>query len=98
MEEVETRFKLYGKSLGYGMAIYHHPLNIHEEIFSVSIYPPVIYCLDTGCNWQGKGLKLQKVDQTHTVLYTLNKGVCPAWVIRLQCEGKPYLDDIMNIR
>jgi hypothetical protein len=96
-EEIEMRFKLYGKSLGYGMAIYHHLSNAHEEIFAVSLYPPIIYCSDTECNRQGKGLKLQKADQTRAVIYTLDKGVCPAWVIRLQCEGKPRLDENTNI-
>ena len=53
-----------------------------------SLYPPFDYCPNNGCDRRRKGLKLQKVDQTRAVLYTLDKGVCPAWIIRLQCEGK----------
>ena len=34
-----------------------------------------------------KGLKLQKADQAHAVLYTLDKGALPAWAIRFQCQG-----------
>ncbi|KDR67274.1 hypothetical protein GALMADRAFT_283614 [Galerina marginata CBS 339.88] len=56
----------------------------------VSVYPPFAYCPSSNCDRKMKGLKLQKVDQTEVVLYTLDKGVCPAWAIRLQCEG-PHL-------
>lgn len=72
------------------------------------MYPPVTYCTDSLCNRPTKGLKLQKTDQTQGVLYTLDNGVRPVWVIRFQCEGmssriqmiiiNQYLsDDLMNI-
>jgi hypothetical protein len=45
------------------------------------------YCTNSQCNRPTKSLKLQKTDQTQGVLYTLDKGVRPVWVIRFQCEG-----------
>ncbi|KAF8815547.1 hypothetical protein BYT27DRAFT_7225037 [Phlegmacium glaucopus] len=50
-----------------------------------SLYPPVNYCINGQCKPAAKGLKLQKMDQTQGVLYTLDKGVHPVWVIRFQC-------------
>lgn len=56
-----------------------------------AIYPPHNYCMNTGiCDRANKGRKLQKVDQTRGVLYTLD-GVFPVWVIRFQCEGNSFL-------
>ena len=51
------------------------------------IYPPDHYCTNTQCDRPRKGRKLQKVDQTKGILYTLDNGVHPAWIIRYQCEG-----------
>ncbi|KAF8809420.1 hypothetical protein BYT27DRAFT_7254557 [Phlegmacium glaucopus] len=50
-----------------------------------SLYPPVNYCINGQCKPAAKGLKLQKTDQTQGVLYTLDKGVHPVWVITFQC-------------
>lgn len=56
-------------------------------ILIAPLYPPVHYCMNDQCNRTTKGVKLQKTDQTQGVLYTLDKGVRPIWVIRLQCVG-----------
>ncbi|KIJ92692.1 hypothetical protein K443DRAFT_13403 [Laccaria amethystina LaAM-08-1] len=64
---------------------YADKANIVDERFKLfgrdlgyaSLYPPVKYCTNDLCDRRMKGLKLQKTDQTHGILYTLDKGI---WV------------------
>ncbi|KAF8157692.1 hypothetical protein BJ912DRAFT_1026825 [Pholiota molesta] len=58
-----------------------------RDLSIISLYPPISYCSTAHCNREERGLKLQKTDYTQGILYTLDKGACPVWVIRLQCEG-----------
>ncbi|KAF8807013.1 hypothetical protein BYT27DRAFT_7292820 [Phlegmacium glaucopus] len=58
-----------------------------KDLGITALYPPMKYCTNNQCNRQAKGLKLQKADQTQAILYTLDKGALPVWVIRFQCEG-----------
>ncbi|KAF8186294.1 hypothetical protein BJ912DRAFT_1022838 [Pholiota molesta] len=51
------------------------------------IYPPQHYCTNSGCSRNSKGLKLNKVEQTRAILYTLDRGACPAWIVKYFCEG-----------
>src|SRR5882757_6172869 len=71
-------------------------------VFLASIYPPVNYCTNEECYSHLKGLKLQKTEQTKAILYILDKGPCPAWVVRFQCEGKEFFSRLwlmdVNVR
>lgn len=72
------------------LSIVNCPLNIiirtiAEGTFtSAVLYPPHTCCTNTVCDQKLNGWKLQKVDQTHGVLYTLDKGVCLVW--NMDCE------------
>lgn len=48
------------------------------------------YCTNSECGHPLKGRKLQKADQTQAILYTLDKGALPVWVVRFQCEGGSF--------
>src|ERR1700722_2914027 len=54
---------------------------------SQTLYPPSHQCQNADCNRNSRGLRLQKAEQHQGVLYTLNDGSLPVWVIRLYCQG-----------
>jgi len=88
---VNKRFKLFGRGLGYGKFYVLVQSIITRLVYLVaSLYPPVNYCTNDICDRRTKCLKLQKTDQTHGILYTLDKGIRPVWVIRFQCEGMSH--------
>ena len=43
--------------------------------------------MNAECDRTQRHMRLQKAVQRQGVLYTLNDGACPVWVVKLYCEG-----------
>jgi len=54
------------------------------------LYPPSHSCTNSDCERAKKGLKLQKMEQTKAIFYTIDQGACPAWAVKLFCQGSIY--------
>lgn len=52
------------------------------------------YCANPDCERTKKGLKLQKLNQKEGILYTLDRGACPTWIISLECQG--IVSELLN--
>ncbi|KIM40260.1 hypothetical protein M413DRAFT_413790 [Hebeloma cylindrosporum] len=50
------------------------------------LYPPSHLCMNSDCERAKKGLKLQKMEQTKAIFYTIDQGACPAWAVKLFCQ------------
>lgn len=62
----------------------------HWHVASSTIYPPQHSCLEYECPQSKKGMLLKKAEQQNIVIFTLDKGACPAYAVHLYCEGMVY--------
>jgi hypothetical protein len=95
VQEINERYRQYSNELGYCVSLALQSTcysdNEQEKPLLDVIYPPSQFCTNENCKQMRLKQKLQKVEQRKGILYTLDKGACPIWIMKLYCHGRPTI-------
>lgn len=80
----EEGFRAMGEELSTSLAFTLPSIHINYSIASVTLYPPSHSCTRPECP---KTSSLKKAEQRAVLMYTLDRGVLPAYAVHLYCPG-----------
>jgi len=92
-DHLDSAFTQHGHHSGLSMSYHFILLKLLTYLWLVAshtLYPPQHKCSNVECLQNKKGLLLKKAEQWQAVLYTLNKGLLPAYSVHLYCEGMSF--------